>query len=199
MKRTAKRPKFLSLFLQDLKEEVETRGAVALLPTWPLVMFSFGCIAAYFVPESFFVDDNWDISTAVYGAILTFNGLILALSWQAFSRIQASICTPGFSDFLSRKGLLEGYFFLIDYIQLAQVAAIAAAAAGLISVLVPSLWLVTDKAILALALASSGYAMRQGMGAVTLMHDLVWAHASYDAEPAPGNVSQFPASGRNAV
>lgn len=194
------RPRFLSLLLSELREDLDARGIVALVPVWLLASLAVGFGAAWFVPSAFFSDDKWDISTAVYGGFLAFNGLLLALSWQAFARIQSSICAPGFSSFLKRRSLISGYLFWIDYVQYSQVAAVCISAIGLISILFDRLLTMTDRVVLSIVIGLSIYAVKNAMDAIRLMHDVVWLHAEYDQierdAANAANVTQFPANGR---
>jgi len=193
------RPRFLSLLLEELRNDVETRGIIALAPLW---LVGFVAVAAWVsgrVPDAFFADAHWDISTAVYAGALAFNGLLLALSWQAFARIQASICSPGFSSFLRRKKLTAGYLFWIDYVQLTQMAAACVSAVGLVSILLDVSWVYFDRVVFALTFGLSFYAVKNAMDAMRLMHDLVWSHAEYDQmqhDAEAANVTRFPQGGR---
>lgn len=193
-----RRPRFLSLLLGEIREDVDRDGVRALIPWWMISFAALGAVAAWRTPADFFADWSWSVSVTFYGALLTFNGLLLALSWQAFSRIQSSICSPGFSSFLRQKNLLSGYLFFIDYIHLAQVFAVVASALGLAAILITDLPILVQRVLFGAALGTSAYAVKQAFGAVRLMHDLVWYHAAYDeaAAEASGNITPFTAGGR---
>jgi hypothetical protein len=73
-----------------------------------------------------------DNATVVYAAILTMNGIILALSWGAFAKIYETISAPNFSTFLKEHGALDKFLFFVAYVHLAQLLALIASAGGLI-------------------------------------------------------------------
>ncbi len=196
-----KRPRFGSVLLQELREDYDERGVLAIIPVWLIGCVGLSLWTAWLLPAEFFTDSKWDISTAVYAGLLTFNGLLLALSWQAFSRIQASICAPGFSSFLKRKSLMSGYLFWIDYVQYSQVAAVCASGIGLLSILLDRLLLFTDRIIIGLAVGLSIYAIKNALDAMHLMHDVVWLHAEFDEierlkKIDTGNVTRLSTGGR---
>jgi hypothetical protein len=193
------RPRFLSLWLEELRGDLDERGIRALVPWWLLCFSGLSIVLAWQIPVGFFQTAHWDISTAVYAGALAFNGLLLALSWQAFARIQASMCAPGFSSFLKRRKLIGGYLFWIDYVQLSQVAAVCASATGLITILLSTVSLHGDRVIFGLVVGLSVYAVKNALDAMKLMHDLVWLHAEFDQmlqDVESANVTAFPAGGR---
>jgi hypothetical protein len=194
------RPRFVSLLLSELRDDFDNRGAVALVPFWLIGCLVLSYLISSHVPVAFFSDEKWDISTAVYAGFLAFNGLLLALSWQAFARVQSSICAPGFSSFLKSRSLLGGYLFWIDYVQYSQVMSACLSMLGLITILFDDLLILTDQIILSLVFGFSLYAVKNAVDAAHLMHDVVWLHAEYDQmerDLANSNVAKFPNGSRN--
>jgi len=188
-----KRPRFISLLLEDIGDDVKSRGLFALVPAWEIAFVGAGVIAAMFMAGEFWDPKQWGVATTVYGTLLTVNGLMLALSWSAFGRIQSSICEPEFSLWLRERDLLNGYFLLIDWIHYAQVTALVVATVGLLSLFYDRLLPITDRVLFGATLGCSAYALRQGLSAVTLMHDVVWAHSLFEGERVlrGGNVTQM--------
>lgn len=174
----SERPKFLPSYLELVRLESERSGWRALIPTTFLVCVGIGAISAYFIPDIFWSDDKWDISTAVYGGLLAFCGLILALGWNAFSRMYELLFQGDFGAYLQEKKLLNHYLTHISFMHLVQLAAIAFSGVGLITVLVdvPSIWI--DRVIFASAIAFTIYGLKQAADAVSAMNDLAW-QASY--------------------
>lgn len=187
-----RRPSFFECWLDDIKLEYRKHGWHGVPPWWLIILVGGGAAGAFLVPAEFWSRDKWDVSTAVYGAILTFNALVLAVSWGAFSKIFESACAPGFSAYLRERGLLVFYIYYIDYVHLAQLVAVAASAVGLLSVvidLLPEMW---ERVLFGAVVGLSAYAMKQAAGTVTAMHDIVWYRSIYDAH-------QLAASGGNVV
>lgn len=193
------------MFLDDLKDDLKSNGALALVPTWVLAFGTISFGVAWTIPDTFWNSATDAISArlALYAAVLTLNGLLLALSWNSFSKIYESACAPGFSGYLREKGLLNTYFFFVDFIHLAQIVALAVSGAGLILSLYPQdtwtpLWL--HRAAFAATITTCLYALRYAVGSVKLMQDLVLARLTYDDHSARkngGNVTPLqPRNGR---
>ena len=100
------RPDFLASFFSALAERAEA-GSLWKMLAVPVIAGAISGAAAYYMPAEFWSDQRWDVSATVYTGVLTVNGLILALSWSAFSRIYESISAPKFSAFLRKHGLLN--------------------------------------------------------------------------------------------
>lgn len=172
----------MASYFEAMSERVR-ESKWAIVPVWLAVGMLIGAVPSYFMPGSFFTEAQWQVSAGLYGAILTVNGLILAISWNAFSRIHDSIISSsGFSSWLRKEKLLNTYLFYIDYVQVTQLIALFASAAALFSILIdlPSeLW---DRAILAVSLGLSIYAVKYAVNAVTVMHDLVWQKSIFEEQ-----------------
>lgn len=189
------RPKFLSLLLDDIKEDYEQRGLLAFVPVKALACLGVAMAAAFQMPKSYWGDatHGLDVAATVGAAILTFNALVLGLSWSAFSRIQESICARDFSSWLRKQGLLTGYFFLIDWIHGAQVLAAGISGLGLVSILYSSIPLIGHRIILSVILGASAYALLEATAAVRMMQDVIWYRSIFDEERirSDDNVTQF--------
>lgn len=174
------RPKFLPSFIDLLKRESELSGLWAIVPMKLAVCVGIGCAVGYFVPNDFWSDARWDISTAVYSGLLTFSGLILALGWSAFSRIYETLFRGDFGSYLYEKNLLSDYLVHISFMHVAQVLSVVFCGVGLVSVLFDGLWSWLDRSILAAAIASMTYGLKQSLDAVTMMNDLAWNAAIFE-------------------
>lgn len=179
-----RRPSFVDYWLEDLREEFGNRGIRAFVPVWLILFGASSAIAAYFLPEEFWTSERWDVSTAVYGVICTLNGLFLALSWNAFGRIHDSISSAGFSGWLRSKQMLHKYFFIVDFIHIWQIVAVALSAIALVAVLYPFVPVWGQRIAFAAAIAATGYALRWALGAVKVMHDITWYRSIYDEHQA---------------
>lgn len=197
-----RRPSFLELWLDDLKDDIKRDGARKLVPWW---LLAFSCIAAGVagtLPDRFWQDgpDFASARLALYAALLTLNGLLLALSWNSFSKIYESASAPGFSQYLRDKGMLNTYFFFVDFIHLTQIAALVVSGAGLILGLYAAgewtpIWL--HRMVFAATLATCLYALRYAVGSVTLMQDLVMARIAYEDHVARQGSNVTPIQPRN--
>lgn len=188
------RPRFLSSFLGEMKEDFEARGLQAVLPLWFSGFIAFGECLSCAMSSALWKSENWGTAATFYGAILTLDAILLAFSWGAFSRIQETICAPGFSVYLRSKGLTQGYIFYIDFIHYAQIAAASVAMLALVLYFVSDIPLIWERIALGASLGLSAYAIKQAMGAVQMMHDIVWYHSIYEQhqDQLGSNVSAFP-------
>lgn len=175
----SERPRFLPSFIKAIGESAEQRGWRALVPVWLIASLVFGAVASHFVPASFWSAERHDVSLVVYTGVLTLNGLILTLSWNAFARICESICAPGFASYLKSKNLMNRYLVYISYVHVAQLFAIVASAVGLIFVLASDN-VTYNKIAFAVVIAASAYAIKTASSAVTIMSDLIWQKPIFD-------------------
>lgn len=175
-----------------MKIGVQTRGIIAVIPVWLFVGFGVGTATATYLPNELWTDkQSWQIIVAIYAAMLTVNGLLLALSWGAFSRIHEQlVSTSEFAMFLRRAKLFNGYLFYVDWVHAAQLAALLVAAGGLFSSIITVVPTWAHKATLASSIGFSIYAIRYAVNAVTMMHNLVWQRAVFEEQEraSPSNV-----------
>jgi len=112
--------------------------------------------------------------------LLTLNGLILALSWSAFTKIYELVGAGDFCAFLRRHKLLSHYLAFVGYVHVAQVLAILTTAFAMLAPLLSlQLWVV--KLAVALSFAATAYAIKQGVAASTVMQDLIWQRSEFEA------------------
>ena len=180
------RPRFTRAFIDSIGRSFDERGFLALIPIWLLLCVALGWAASYYMPSDFWDKSTQAISVVVYTGILTINGLILALSWSAFARIHECITGDDFGAYLMKKDLLMGYLVYIGYVHAAQIVAIIASAAALITLLY-SVPILPERIAFAAMLALSVYAIKQAANSVTIMHDLIWQKSVFDHnKPKPG-------------
>ena len=179
MTESTERPKFLPSFFTAMAERAES-GTVWRIFVVPVISGAIGTTVAYFIPVKFWSDDNWEISTTVYTGLLTLNGLILVLSWNAFSRIYESISAPKFCAFLRRNKLLNKYIVTISFIHGLQLLAIIASGIELISVLINVQYVLIDRGLFGFMVFSSIYAIKEAASAVAIMNDLLWQKSIFD-------------------
>ncbi len=173
------RPKFLSSFFAALSEKADDKKIWRMFVA-PVFTASIGGTVAYYILADFWSDHNWGIATAVYTGILTLNGLILALSWSAFSRIYESISAPKFCSFLRRNKLLNKYIVTVSFIHGLQLFSIIATATGLVVLLINVEHLIIDRVLFGVMVFSSIYAIQRAASAVSIMNDLLWQKSIFD-------------------
>lgn len=181
----SERPKFLPSYLDLLRQECEKSGWRALIPTTLIICSAIGAVSAYFIPDAFWSDDKWDISTAVYGGLLAFCGLILTLGWNAFSRMYELLYQGDFGAYLHEHKLLNAYLTHISFVHLIQLVAIAFSGIGLITVLMDILPMLFDRMIFGSAIAFTVYGLIQATDAVTAMNDLAWQASYFERHKNP--------------
>lgn len=173
------RPRFTRAYIDSIGKSFDERGFWALVPAWLIGCGVVGWLTAYYMPGKFWDGQNQAASAAIYIGILTINGLILALSWSAFSRIHECITGDEFGAYLMDNDMLGDYVVYIGYVHATQLAAIIVSAAGLVALLY-EIPLIYQRVAFAAVLAVSIYAIKQAGNSVTIMHDLIWQKAIFD-------------------
>ncbi len=178
------RPSFAASFAKALAISAKKRGMWAYLPGQILITLSLGAAVAWFVPEKFWTDAHWSESATVYGGMLAFNALLLAVGWGAFAKIYEIIGATDFAAFLRRHDMLDLHILFVSTVHAALATASAISFGGLVSLLLP-LPLSGDRVIFGLMIGSSVYSLIQAMRATTMMNDLIWDKAHSEPATAP--------------
>ena len=131
-------------------------------------------------------DGFWDKShedgvIALYVGILVLNGLILALSWSAFSRIFESISDGEFCSYLMEGNLLNGYIFYVEYLNLTQIISLICTSVAILSFITSILSENADRVFFGIMITVSAYSIRTGYSAITVMNDLIWQKGIFDS------------------
>ena len=178
------RPGFLASYFDAMKDRARSMGWRALIPYWGIIGTCIGTAIVYFLPGELWTEkQNWQVIVAIYAAMVTINGLLLALSWSAFARVhELLVSSAEFAVFLRRAKLFNGYLFYIDWVQAAQLFALVVSASAMFSSLVQEVGVAWHRVILAVCIAASIYAVRFAVNAVTVMHDLVWQRAIFEEQ-----------------
>jgi hypothetical protein len=178
------RPKFLASYFEAMKERASKTGWRALVPVWLGVGIGAGFAASWCLPDKLWTDpQNWQVIVGMYAAMVTINGLLLALSWGAFARIhELLVSSAEFAVFLRRAKLFNGYLFYVDWVQAAQLLALIASAGAMFSSIIAVIPVLGHKLILTASIGVSIYAIRYAVNAVTMMHDLVWQRAIFEEQ-----------------
>jgi hypothetical protein len=176
---------FLKAWFKDRQESLDD-GWYRILPFWIGCFLAIGFAAAYCLPERFWTLGR-DNATVLYAAILTMNGIILALSWSAFAKIYETIGAPNFSSFLQEHGVLEKFLFYVSYVHASQLVALGVSGIALIMVQFDDIPLVWQRFALGATIGLGTYAIKQAAGSVTVMHQLIQYRSIFDADRAARN------------
>jgi hypothetical protein len=178
------RPRLSESFAEGLSIAAKARGVRAYIPGWAIICLALGSFAAWSLPAAFWKDTEWGTSMTFYGGLLAFDGLLLAIGWGAFAKIYEIIGTGDFAAFLRRNGLLPLHFLYIDLAQAALV--LAALSTGTAAVMtLADVVLILDRAMMALSIGTSCYAVVKAMSATSAMHDLIWERANLPSATNP--------------
>jgi hypothetical protein len=199
-----KRMGFAEAWLDDLRDDVRLYGARALVP-WKIILCG---VVAYAASSLLGRDSFWDkpeISAMFFSAVVTINGLLLALSWGSFGKIYEIASTQPLAGFLKKHKKLNMYIFIVDYIHYAQVIALFWSGVALFFSIVSEIPYELEGVIalqtiqrfsFIFSVASSIYALIYALGAVRLMQDLLWYSSELDNISKDVNFTVHP-GGRN--
>jgi len=177
------RPPLSKSIAAAIHYRVEKRGWLGFIPYVFAASSALGFWAAWSIPGSLWSDDAWDVSATVYGGVLAFNAILLAVSGNAFSKIYEIITRPPIGPILKKHGLLEEHLGFADLTQIVLVIAALASLAGLITVLLPAqLWV--DRLVFAGSFSMSAYSLVRTVQTAGMMHELIWEQAHLEDEGA---------------
>lgn len=177
------RPSLAESIAVSLKPRAKRVGLLAYIPYIFIGCVAAGAAAGWFLPDDFWKDDKWDVSTAVYGGLLAFNGLMLALGWFAFAKMYEIISTGPMADALRRHGLLGVHLSFIDLSHFFLIFSACASGFGLVTVLIGlPVW--ADRIVFALAIAGTTYSLVKAVDATRTVSALVWEQAHMQ-KPGP--------------
>lgn len=169
--------RFVAYWLRDLAADFDRRGWLAFLP------LTFGVCVAVGVAVALRADaDLWanmQNAIAFYAAGLAVNAILLAVCWAGFARIFESLGDPQFGSWMRQRGLDGLFGFYVDFIQLTQMAAVAAMGTGLLLSLLEAVPGSVQRGALGVAVCCSLYAARWTAGCVRVMQDLSDHRATY--------------------
>lgn len=174
------RPPFLTSLLEALQLKHEGSGWRALIPYWLLISAGLGGWLAWSLPSTFWDGSKPDLPIAIMAGVVSFDGLVLALSWSSFGKIFEIVGAGDFSAFLRRHKLLSHYLVTVDYVHGAQIIAIMASGFALFAPVLELLpWAM--KLAFAVSIGTTIYAARVGVAASAIMQDLIWQRGVFDS------------------
>jgi len=183
------RPTFLKSLLDSWQLSLSLGRERDLIPFWILGALALGGALVHFMPLTFWAPDQRPTIVSILSAMMTFNGIILALCWSAFGKVYEIIGAGTFAAHLRKHNMLNHYLVFVGYCHLAQVLAISMTAFSIFALWLPLQgWFV--KTIFAGAIASTAYALRQGVATSTVMQDLIWQKSLFDSSEAGPAIQQ---------
>jgi hypothetical protein len=181
MARNGKRPSFFESWLDDLQDDVRRSGPKQLIPLKIVLFLIVGYCASRLAGSGEF----WakpEQSLVFFAAIVTFNGLLLALSWGSFAKVYELASEPKLGQFLRKHQMLSTYIFHVEYIHYTQIVALSFSGLCMLLSIIDVLPYIDREVSLAtvrevtmaLSVASTMYALSNAQGGVRMMQDLVW-------------------------
>lgn len=183
------RPTFLKSLLDSWQLSLSLGRERDLFPIWILAAIGLGWSLVHFVPSSFWGEEQRSNVVSILSAMVTFNGIILALCWSAFGKVYEIIGATAFAAHLRKHNLLNHYLVFVGYCHFAQVAAISLTGFAIFTLWLPfEGWFV--KSVFAGAIAATAYAVRQGVATSTVMQDLIWQKSLFDSSQIKPDIQQ---------
>ena len=145
-------------------------------------VLSVGFASASYIPLEFWMDSKWVVSTAVFGGLLAFNGLLMVLGWFAIAKIYEILSNDSLGKMLTTHGLLGLHLSFIDIIHLVLICASLLSVLGLIATLA-GLPIVVDRLLFGGGLGLTLYGLSCAFSATRMMNDLIWEQANIGREP----------------
>lgn len=112
-------PSFVELFIRLCKEDIASRHYGEVIP-WCLAL----CLVIGFVVGNVVSMQIWRDKAnlvTIFSALVTAQGVLLALSLNSVQQVFLTISSGSFSKWLKSNTLLDGYIFLIRFQQLINV------------------------------------------------------------------------------
>lgn len=173
------KPNFPQTFAEGLAIAAENRGYVAYIPLKLIGCFGIAAAIVWNLPSELWAKAARSDLSAIYGGLLAFNGLLLAIGWSAFSRLYELIGSGPFSAFLNRNGILKYHILFIELSQIALVASSLGSGFGLFSAWLPFLeWF--DRLILGGAIALTCYAIAKALESTQAMNEILWEASDFE-------------------
>ena len=174
------RPKFFLLFLDGLKLDYKAGGLKRIVPFLFGGFIGIGFLIVHYIPAT--ITTTPKEIFPIIAALITAQGIILAMSMQTSGVILNNISVGNFSLFLKSKGLLEYYMLLVQFIQIIHITSLSALlATAIISLLGIPLFF---KIMLAVSMGLFIYALRWAAGTSVIVRDLIHYRSEfqYDEE-----------------
>lgn len=173
------RPSIAEATAKSVHQDAARRGVIAFVPYWFILCIFVGGLVAELLPTTFFANEKWDVSTAVYAGMLSFNALLMSLGWLSFSKIQEILLSKNLGEILRKHDLLGIHLAFIDLTHLFLIVSCCLSGAGLVAI-PASLPLVADQILFGAAVGFTIYALIRAYSATGMANALLWEQAHLD-------------------
>lgn len=172
----ARRPKFMELLLTTMIDDYRDIGWRAFAPSVMLVCAAVAVLVSLLIPNPFGIKKE---ITTILAAILTAQGIILAISLSSGQQIYSSISTVGFSSFLRKEGILNHYLICIVIMEITGIISILVllTSIGILLFEVPENYL---RASVGISLFTFLYSIRWIAGGSLMVRDLIYYRSLFD-------------------
>lgn len=179
-------PRFFLLFLDSINIDYKRGGARLLIP----YIFA-ACVAIGFAVA--FSISNYKVAHFPFefiAALITAQGIILAMSMQTTGIILSNISQGEFSIFLKSKGILNYYMLLVQFIQMIHVISLFLLVGTAVVSVLDYFNQYVFRASLAISLSGFLYALRWTLGTSTIVRDLIHYRSEFQYMEEVKNVSR---------
>jgi hypothetical protein len=119
-------------------------------------------------------------TATIYGGVLAFNALLLAVGWSAFSKIYEVIGNKEFASFLRRHDILDIHIMFVDLVHVALALSAFLSFVGTVALALP-LPMMAHRVLFSGMVGMSLYSMTEALRASSMMNDLIWDKAIAEA------------------
>lgn len=175
------RPKFIGLLLRSIDQDYVAGGIRRIVPYVLAVCFYLGFTIAFNIPD----DTNPDTMVKFLAALITAQGIILAMTMQTAGTILTNISQGEFSAYLKSIGLVGYYMVLVQLIQYIHLFSLLMLIGSLVA------WLFDGRfshalfnSVFAIALSSFLYALSWSWRMTSAIKDLIYYRSEYQYNEA---------------
>jgi hypothetical protein len=168
-------PRFFLLFLDSIKTDYKSGGAKMLIPYIFTACIGIGFIVAFSISDYRVAHFPF----AFIAALITAQGIILAMSMQTTGIILSNISQGEFSIFLKSKCLLNYYMLLVQLIQMIHVISLFLLVGTAVVSILDYFNQYVFRVSLAISLSGFLYALRWTLGTSTIVRDLIYYRSEF--------------------
>lgn len=177
MKRNDRKSDFITLFIDSVKLDYEQGGIRRIVPYFLGICLCIGFLISFLVTENKQPNDL----VLLVSAMITAQGIILAMNMQTCGAILNSIHQGDFTIFLREHKLLNYYMLIVQFMQIIHIISLCCLVAAAISLKV-DLFMGTPvfRNIFGVAFGFFLYALRWTFGASTVIRDLLYWKGEFE-------------------
>ena len=174
---TEDRKDFIALFIDSVKLDYETGGLRRVVPYFLAFCFVVGMALSFLI----MANKKTEELGLLIAALITAQGIILAMNMQTSGVILNNIDRGDFVIFLKEHKLLSYYMLLVQFMQLVHIVSLCCLVAAAISFKIDLLAGTTfPRDLFGVALGLFLYAMKWTFGASTVVKDLLYWKGEFE-------------------